>query len=311
MPKRQDSLLQMDKTKSTRGRRPDSTKPASAEALLAGSASTAAFQTIPLALTVAGSDCSSGAGLQADLKTLTYLGVYGLTVVTCVVSEVPGQVRAIHEVSPAMVADQLTLLLEKFPVAALKTGMLYSKDVVCLVADALAALPEPRRPRLVVDPVMVATSGDPLLQPDAVTAYEQCLFPLADLITPNIDEAAVLLKSKIQTEAQLRSAAEALYHRYGCAVLLKGGHLRGATAVDVLRDAQGFAEFAVPFVPGVSTHGTGCTYSAAITGALARGAGLRDAVRTGKKFVTAAIRESFRWGRGRQRVEALNHLQSH
>lgn len=265
-----------------------------------------AFSTVPAALTIAGSDCSSGAGLQADLKTFTAHGVYGLTAVTCVVAEVPGKVTRIQAVETDVLAEQLRLLLGAFPVAAVKTGMLYSREIIEAVAEALAALKQ--RPALVVDPVMVATSGDPLLQRDAVEAYERLLFPVATLITPNMDEAAVLLGRKITRPEHLHSAADVLRAKYGCAVLLKGGHLRGREAIDVLRDDRGFAEMRAPFVPGVSTHGTGCTFSAAIAAALACGKPLREAVRSGKRYVTRAIAQSFRWGRGAARVDALNHF---
>ena len=262
----------------------------------------------PVALTIAGSDCSAGAGLQADLKTFSAHGVYGLTAVTCVVAEVPGKVTRIQPVDLANLEDQLRLLFAAFPVAAVKTGMLYSAEVIALVARTITSLK--KRPHLVVDPVMVATSGDALVKDDAVAAYERLLFPLAALITPNLDEAAVLLGNKITRREHLRPAADALRTRYGCAVLLKGGHLRGEEAVDVLRDAAGFAEYRAPFVPGISTHGTGCTFSAAITAGLASGKSLRQAVAAGKKYVTRAIAQSFRWGRGRNRVDALNHFRN-
>lgn len=262
--------------------------------------------TVPAALTIAGSDCSSGAGLQADLKTFTAHGVYGLTAVTCVVAEVPGKVTRIQAVDTDILAEQLRLLLGAFPVAAVKTGMLYSREIIESVAAAFGQLKQ--KPALVIDPVMVATSGDPLLQRDAVQAYERLLFPVATVITPNMDEAAVLLGKKITRAEHLHSAAEVLRARYGCAVLLKGGHLRGREAVDVLRDDRGFMELRAPFVPGVSTHGTGCTFSAAIAAGLACGKPLREAVRRGKRYVTRAIAQSFRWGRGAGRVEALNHF---
>ena len=261
---------------------------------------------IPVALTIGGSDCSAGAGLQADLKTFSAHGVYGLTAVTCVVAEVPGKVTCIQPVALENLADQLRLLFAAFPVAAVKTGMLYSAEVIALVAHTLTALP--KRPHLVVDPVMVASSGDALVKGDAVTAYERLLFPLATLITPNLDEAVVLLGKKVARREHLRPAAEVLRSKYGCAVLLKGGHLRGNEAVDILRDAAGFTEYRAPFVPGISTHGTGCTFSAAITAGLASGKSLRQAVSSGKKYVTRAIAQSFLWGRGTKRVDALNHF---
>lgn len=259
---------------------------------------------LPVVLTIAGSDCSSGAGLQADLKTFSTHGTYGLTVVTCIVSEIPGKVSQIQAATPEIVGDQLRILLGGFPIAALKTGMLFSKEIITEVAAILSALPPEKRPKLVIDPVMIATSGDPLLQSDAVEAYETLLFPLADVITPNMDEAAALLGNKISSVAELAPAAAALHAKYGCSVLLKGGHLCGSDAVDVLHTVAETYEFTAPFIPDVSTHGTGCTYAAAITARLAQGHPLPEAVRLAKNFVTSAIAQSFKWGS----VHALNHF---
>lgn len=264
------------------------------------------FTRAPVALTIAGSDCSAGAGLQADLKTFSAHRVYGLTAVTCVVAEVPGNVTRIQPVELENLDDQLRLLLAAFPVAAIKTGMLYSREVIELVAKTLIA--QPKRPPLVVDPVMVATSGDSLLRDDAVSAYERLLFPLASLITPNLDEAGVLVGRKLTRREHLHAAADVLRSRFGCAVLLKGGHLRGREAVDVLRDADGFAEYRSAFIPGVNTHGTGCTFSAAITAGLASGNSLRAAVKSAKRYVTRSISQAFRWGSAGHRVDALNHF---
>jgi hydroxymethylpyrimidine/phosphomethylpyrimidine kinase len=226
--------------------------------------------------------------------------------VTCIVAEVPGKVSRIQPVELDNLADQLGLLLTAFPVAAIKTGMLYCREVIELVARTFTALK--KRPKLVVDPVMVATSGDSLLRDDAVSAYQKLLFPIADLITPNLDEAAVLLGKKLTRIEHLRAAADVLRSRYGCAVLLKGGHLKGREAVDVLRDVHGLTEYRAPFIPGVNTHGTGCTLSAAITAGLAAGHSLHDAVTAGKCYVSRAIAESFRWGAGKRRIDALNHF---
>lgn len=262
----------------------------------------------PVALTIAGSDCSAGAGLQADLKTFAAHGVYGLTAVTCVVAEVPGKVSRLQPVDPDILNEQLHLLLEAFPIAAVKTGMLYSAALIRQVAARLCSLPPSRRPRLVVDPVMVATSGDSLIQDDAVAAYREALFPLADLLTPNMDEATTLLGRKVTLAEDLPAAAAELAAYYGAAVLLKGGHLRGDTAVDALAFPPGHPDatpqlFTAPFVPDVSTHGTGCTYSAAITSHLAHGRPLPEAIAAAKDYVTHAIRHLCRWGD----VDALNH----
>jgi hydroxymethylpyrimidine/phosphomethylpyrimidine kinase len=204
--------------------------------------------------------------------------------------------------------EQLRLLLEGFPVAAVKTGMLFSRPLIEAVAVALTSQAGARRPALVVDPVMVATSGDPLLQRSAVRAFERRLFPLAAVITPNLDEAAVLLGREVRSVRELEPAAAELRDRHGCAVLLKGGHLRGKTAVDVLADGEGILRLEAAYVSGVATHGTGCTYSAAIASGLAHGNSLRAAVAGAKEYVSRAIGQPFRWGRGGQRIDALNHF---
>jgi hydroxymethylpyrimidine/phosphomethylpyrimidine kinase len=161
---------------------------------------------------------------------------------------------------------------------------------------------------LVVDPVMVATSGDPLMQRAAVRTCARLLFPIATLLTPNLDEAAVLLGRTVTRVGELAAAARELRERCGCAVLLKGGHLRGKTAVDVLADDDGELELTAPYVAGVATHGTGCTYSAAIAAGLAAGVPLRTAVADAKAFVSGAIARPFRWNAAGARVDALNHF---
>src|SRR3712207_5321636 len=163
-------------------------------------------RSIPVALTIAGSDCSAGAGAQADLKTFSTLGVYGLTALTCVVAETPGRVQRIQAVEADVVANQIDLLLESFPIGALKTGMLYSAEIVSVVARSLHAAKLP----IVVDPVMVATSGDLLLKQEAITVYERELFPLAAVITPNLDEAAALLGRAIEGVDEMRTAGKEL-----------------------------------------------------------------------------------------------------
>ena len=265
---------------------------------------------VPVALTIAGSDSSAGAGAQADLKTFTALGVYGLTAITCVVSETPGKVQRIQAVDTDVVADQIDLLLESFPVAAVKTGMLFSAEIVAAVAHAIAGWNAKRSTRipLIVDPVMVATSGDLLLRKEAIEIYERELFPLATLVTPNLDEAATLLGGSIPDLEAMREAGRRLVQRYGVPILLKGGHLGGEHAIDLLFDGDAVAEFSAPFTRGVHTHGTGCTYSAAIAAGLACGSSLDEAVRSGKQFITAAIAQHFSWPDGRgAALHALNH----
>lgn len=260
--------------------------------------------TPPVALSIAGSDCSAGAGLQADLKTFSALQVYGLTAVTCVVAEVPGRVTRVQAVDKDIVEEQIRLLLGAFPVTAIKTGMLWSASTIRLIARILDSLPRTRRPWLIVDPVMVATSGDSLIEEDAVTAYREALFPQADLITPNMDEAATLLGQTISREEDLAGAAHTLMKTLGAPVLLKGGHLRGETALDVFQPLEGPAQlFSGPYFHGVSTHGTGCTMSAAIAASLAQGQTMPEAISTAKTFVSNAIRTLCRWNG----VDALNH----
>lgn len=265
--------------------------------------------TLPVALTIAGSDNSAGAGAQADLKTFSAQGCYGVTAITCVVAEVPGRVTAIHPIPPSIVAEQVRLLFEAFPVAALKMGMLYSREIIAAICDVLAECG--RGTPVVVDPVMVATSGDSLLRDDAVALYKERVFPKALVATPNLDEVRALLGRKVDTVEQMHGAGKELVSQYGCAWLIKGGHLRGDTAVDVLVMPDGTsAQFEAPFVPSVSTHGTGCTTSAAIAAALARGLSLRDAVGEAKKYVHRAISGYLRWTQNGHHTDALHHFAS-
>jgi hydroxymethylpyrimidine/phosphomethylpyrimidine kinase len=264
--------------------------------------------TVPVALTIAGSDCSAGAGVQADLKTFTALGVYGLTAVTCIVAEVPRKVSRIEPVTARMVREQIEVLLKNFRVGAIKTGLLCSAEIVCAVAQIQDGEKKAARSiPFVVDPVMIATSGDNLLEPEAVEAYKNKLFPLATLITPNLDEAALLLETAINDRRQMESAAKALAKKYHASILLKGGHIRGDNAIDLLFHHGELTEFSAPFVRGVETHGTGCTYSAAITAGLASGFSLEQAIKRAKKFVTQSIARHFRWKRGFTEIDALNY----
>jgi hydroxymethylpyrimidine/phosphomethylpyrimidine kinase len=259
----------------------------------------------PVALSIAGSDSSAGAGIQADLKTFTALGVYGLTAVTCVVAEVPGKVSRIEPVGAEIVRQQIKVLTKNFPIAAIKTGLLCSAEIVSAVAKALRQIARTVAAQipLVIDPIIVATSGDPLLEPAAIEAYAKELFPLASLIAPNLDEAEQLLGTKIRDQQSMHRAGKKLEKKFGTAILLKGGHLPGDQAVDLLFANGKVVEFSAPFVRGVATHGTGCTYSAAITAGLAKGLSLEEAITQGKKFVTDSIRNHFQWGN----LHALHH----
>ncbi|MDD5261632.1 MAG: bifunctional hydroxymethylpyrimidine kinase/phosphomethylpyrimidine kinase [Methylacidiphilales bacterium] len=256
------------------------------------------------ALTIAGSDNSGGAGIQADLKTFTTLGVFGAAAVTCVVAEHPGRVESIHPVPPKEVARQIALVFEAFPVGAAKTGMLYSKAIIEVVARELELLPRKKRPPLVVDPVMVASSGALLMKKEAVRALMNRLLPLAALVTPNLNEAEVLLGRRIRNVDEAESAAVDCFQIWGVPFLIKGGHLQGSEAVDFLYDGRRMMSLNAARVPRVKTHGTGCTYSSAITACLARRQTLSESVWTGKEFVTRAIRDHFRLGR----YQLLNQL---
>jgi hydroxymethylpyrimidine/phosphomethylpyrimidine kinase len=261
----------------------------------------------PVAISIAGSDSSSGAGIQADLKTFTHFGVYALTVITCAVAEVPGIVSSIQTIDQETIRKQLELGLIHFPISVIKTGMLYSAEIINLVSDTLEALDPRKRPLMVVDPVMIATSGDPLIQPDAIERYTSRLFPLATVVTPNLDEASVLLNRQLKSAGEMRDGAVELYQRFRIPFLIKGGHLKSAEAIDLLVDHEGVRGFSEPYQHGISTHGTGCTYSAAIAANLALNRSLQEAVGAAKQYVSAAIRESFRWNHNGRTVFALRH----
>jgi hydroxymethylpyrimidine/phosphomethylpyrimidine kinase len=264
----------------------------------------------PVAVTIAGSDNSAGAGIQADLKTFTHFEVYAQTVITCIVAEVPGKVRSIQAIEPRVIRDQLNLSLTSFPVRAIKTGILFSREIIDLVCDIFESLPPDQRPFLVVDPVMVAASGDPLAQSGAIEQYKSRLFPLANLITPNLDEAATILTTRLETFQQMRVAATELYEKFGVPFLLKGGHLKSAEAIDLLIDCDGLHQFSEPYQHGVQTHGTGCAYSAAIAANVAQGLTLKEAVGVAKKYVGRAIRDSFHWKTRAGEISALRHFWS-
>ena len=251
----------------------------------------------PIALTIAGSDSSGGAGIQADLKTFSAFGVYGASVLTALTAQNTQGVAAVEPVAASFVVAQMEAVLSDLEVGAIKTGMLANAAIVEAVAGRLRA--GPRRP-LVVDPVMVATSGDLLLEFDAIDALKRQLLPLALLITPNLPEAARLLDTReAASEAEAVAQAKALL-ALGCgAVLLKGGHGRGKEAVDILCDANGIERLMRPRVDTRHTHGTGCTLSAAIAALLARGVGLREAVGRAKAFVWQALEEGRTLGVGR------------
>ena len=240
----------------------------------------------PVALTVAGSDSGGGAGIQADLKTFSALGVYGASVLAALTAQNTRGVQAIHEVPAAFVAAQLDSVLSDLPVHAVKVGMLARPDAIEAVAAALSARALP----VVLDPVMVATSGDRLLRPEAVATLRARLLPLALVVTPNLPEAAALLDEAVAgDEATMRDQGERLLALGARAVLMKGGHGTGRESVDLLVERGGVTRLAAPRVETANTHGTGCTLSAAIAAGLARGLDLGEAVRAAKDYLTAAL----------------------
>jgi hydroxymethylpyrimidine/phosphomethylpyrimidine kinase len=241
---------------------------------------------VKAALTIAGSDPSGGAGIQSDLKTFSRLRVYGMAVIAALTAQNTHHVSATAEVAADFVGKQLDALFSDVPPHATKTGMLLTADVVAVVA---AKLKEWKIRNLVVDPVMVSTSGTKLLNPDAIETLSRALLPLALLVTPNLDEAGVLTG---KTLANVEDMEQAALHIYGLGarnVLIKGGHGKGPEAVDVLFDGSSFLHLRAPRLTAQNTHGTGCVLSAAITAHLAQGLDLEHAVRLGKDFVTEVI----------------------
>ena len=246
-------------------------------------------------MTIAGSDSGGGAGVQADLKTFAALGVHGACAVTCVTAQNPKRVLGIQPCPAKIVRLQMEAVFSEVRPAAAKTGMLYSESIIHAVADFLA---RHKGTPLVVDPVMVSTSGTILLKKSAMHALTAQLFPLARLLTPNIHEAAALIGWTPRTVEDLRRAAREIHGRFGCSVVVKGGHVRGGReAADIFFDGREEMLLTAPFVRGIRTHGTGCTFSAAVAAELARGERLEDAIVVAKNYVTKAIAGSRRIGR--------------
>jgi hydroxymethylpyrimidine/phosphomethylpyrimidine kinase len=281
----------------------------------------------PVALTIAGSDSGGGAGIQADLKTFVALGVHGASTITCLTAQNPKRVLAVECCSLGILQQQIEAVFEELPPAAVKTGMLFSPENVRVVVEFFKARyfrrDESHKPRvsgpknrdsqnsslrfppLVVDPVMVSTSGTVLLEPAAVKLLKEELLPLATIATPNLYEAEILTGHKLASVEDQRTAAREIHAHFGCAALVKGGHLHGGReAVDIFFDGQTELPLSAPFLNAIFTHGTGCTYSAAIAGYLARGFDLPQAIKRAKEFITQAISGSYRTGKH----FALNHL---
>jgi hydroxymethylpyrimidine/phosphomethylpyrimidine kinase len=243
--------------------------------------------TTPIAVTIAGSDSSGGAGIQADLKTFSALGVYGASVVAALTAQNTKGVTAVHEVPPAFVTAQMDAVFSDLAVGAVKIGMLGNADVIAAVA---AGLDHHAQTNIVLDPVMVATSGDRLLKPDAVAALRSLLLPRALVVTPNLPEAAALLDVPEATdENEMLWQADRLLALGANAVLMKAGHAKGTESTDLLVTATASIRVIAERIATRNTHGTGCTLSAAIAAGLAKGLGLTEAVRDAKEYMTAAI----------------------
>jgi hydroxymethylpyrimidine kinase/phosphomethylpyrimidine kinase len=248
---------------------------------------------VPAALTIAGSDSGGGAGIQADLKTFAALGVHGTSAITSITAQNPAGVTHVQAVTTESLNSQIKAIFDGFQPKAAKTGMLFNRELIQSVVSALKNSGIP----LVVDPVMISTSGSALLKKSAVNEMLASLLPVAALITPNLPEAEVLLDRRIESPEQMRAAARDLHHSYGPAVLIKGGHLKkSASAIDIFYDGSTELLLESDFIRAISTHGTGCTYSAAVTAYLAQGISLPDSVVKAKNFITQAIVSSWRCG---------------
>ena len=246
------------------------------------------------ALTIAGSDSSGGAGIQADLKTMTMNGVFGMSVITALTAQNTTGVTGIMEVTPEFLEQQLDAVFTDIYPDAVKTGMVSSTDLIKVIAGKMKQY---QAKNIVVDPVMVATSGAKLISDDAIDTLKEYLLPLATVITPNIPEAEVLSGSTITSEEDMVAAAKVIYERFGCAVLCKGGH-QVNDANDLLYNANGPVWFAGKRINNPNTHGTGCTLSSAIASNLAKGQTLEDAVKNAKDYISGALAAMLDLGKG-------------
>ncbi|MBY7142156.1 bifunctional hydroxymethylpyrimidine kinase/phosphomethylpyrimidine kinase [Virgibacillus sp. NKC19-3] len=249
---------------------------------------------VSTALTIAGTDPSGGAGIQADLKTFQELKSYGMSVITSVVAQNTTGVQNVHHLPIDMIKQQLDSVISDIPVHACKTGMIANRDMMEVIAGYVSELDA----SYVMDPVMVATSGDSLIDQDSRLFLRENLLPLTTLVTPNIPEAEFITGNTIETTDDMKQAAETIVKNFGAgAALIKGGHMSGS-AVDFLYDGMDIKTFSADRMNTNNTHGTGCTYSAAITAFLGQGIALQDAISQAKRFITAAIKHSFSLGSG-------------
>ena len=269
------------------------------------------MRSVPVALTIAGSDSGGGAGIQADLRTFAALGVYGTCVLTAVTAQNSREVLRQEALSPGMVRAQLEAVMRDIGCEAAKTGMLGNAGIVAAVTDAVR---EYRIEQLVVDPVMAASSGGDLFAPEALDSLRDLLLPLALVLTPNLPEAERLVGSPLESPEAVRRAARRLHAMGARKIVIKGGHTHGSpspSATDLFYDGKDFRELTAPRLDTPHTHGTGCTFSAAIAAHLARGADVERAVELAKAFVTEAIRHGFPLGHGPGPVHQLHALWRH
>jgi hydroxymethylpyrimidine/phosphomethylpyrimidine kinase len=248
-----------------------------------------------VALTIAGSDSSGGAGIQADIKTFQAHGVFGMSVITAVTAQNTQKVYDVQEIRPQLVQDQITCLFEDIAIHAVKIGMVSSIELIKAIA---AALKKVNPPLVVLDPVMISKSGYRLLKPEAQDALVHHLFPLAEVVTPNIYEAEALVGKKIRTLDEMKAAAGAILKLSAKKVVVKGGHLEEAVATDILYDGNRFKELQSGRIDTRNTHGTGCTFSSAIAANLALGNDFFRAVTNAKTYITGAIQHSLSIGKG-------------
>lgn len=246
------------------------------------------------ALTIAGSDSSGGAGIQADIKTMTMNGVFAMSAITALTAQNTAGVRSVQETMPEILRDQLDAVFEDIYPDAVKIGMVSSPDLISVIAECLVKY---NAANVVLDPVMVATSGAKLSTPEAINLMTEKLFPISNVITPNIPEAELLAGLKIQDSDDMETAAKLLYKKYGCSVLVKGGHSI-CHAADVLFSNNGIKWYETERIDNPNTHGTGCTLSSAIAANLAKGYSLEEAVKLAKEYLTGAIKAGLDLGKG-------------
>jgi len=255
-----------------------------------------------IALTIAGSDSGGGAGIQADLKTFSALGVYGMSVLTSITAQNTIGVQGVHDLPPDFVGLQIDSVMQDIGADAVKTGMLSNAQIIKIVSKKIK---EYQVRNLVIDPVMITKGGDRLLREDAVKELKEDLIPLAIVVTPNFSEAEVLSGLRIQNIEDMKEAAREIYKLGAKNVLVKGGHLLSEEAIDLLYNGQTFSEFKAERIDTKNTHGTGCTLSSAIAAELAKGKEVEEAIKIAKRYITLAIKNSLTIGHGHG---PLNHL---